>query len=377
MLTLTKTKLKTLAVLLLIAAVVLVNGCTSEKPAKTKSGNEPTKVVTDFLGRQVKIPLKVNRIGCLYAFSGHVVAMLGRGTDIVAVVDGLKRDKLLTEMVPDIKQALMPSSSGAINIEELIRANPDLVFVRTDTAKNPGEVEKLQKAGIPYLVVDYRNMKEQQATIEMIGQAIGEEVKAKRFVTYYNDCLSQVTKRVSKIPEAKRVKLYHSVNEAVRTDTRDSLPADWTQAAGAVNVSVNKQLRTDEEKSYASLEQIFLWDPDVIIANEMGVADYIKQSQQWSGLRAVKNNKVYQMPNGVSRWGHPGSLETPLALLWTAKILYPERFGDIDMVRETQKFYQEFWDFQISKEAAGQILAGEGMRISKPDKGQVDYKNSY
>ena len=376
MLTLIKTKLKTLAVLLLIAAVVLVNGCTSEKPAETKSGNEPTKVVTDFLGRQVKIPLKVNRIGCLYAFSGHVVAMLGRGTDIVAVVDGLKRDKLLTEMVPSIKQALVPASSGAINIEELIRANPDLVFVRTDTAKNPGEVEKLEKAGIPYLVVDYRNMKEQQATIEMIGRAIGEEGKAKRFITYYNDCLDLVSKRVSEIPEANRVKLYHSVNEAVRTDSRDTLPADWTQAAGAVNVSVNKQLRTDEEKSYASLEQIFLWDPDVIIANEMGVADYIKHSPQWSGLRAVKNNKVYQMPNGVSRWGHPGSLETPLALLWTAKILYPERFGDIDMVRETQKFYKEFWNFQISKEVADQILASEGMRISKPDKGQVDYKNS-
>lgn len=368
---------KTITVLVLILAVLLINGCTSGKPAVLKPGNESSKVVTDFLGRQVKVPVKVSRIGCLYAFSGHVVAMLGRGADIVAVVDGLKRDKLLTEMVPGIKQSLVPSVSGAINIEELIRANPDLVFVRTETAKNPGEVEKLEKSGIPYLVVDYRNMKEQQATIEMIGRAIGAEDRAQKYIAYYNDSLGRVAQRLAQIPVSKRVKLYHSVNEAVRTDSRDTLPADWTQAAGAINVSVNSRLRTDAEKSYASLEQIYLWDPDVIIANEMGVADYILHSEPWSGLRAVKNHKVYQMPNGVSRWGHPGSLETPLAVLWTAKTLYPELFRDVDMVHETQKFYQEFWNFPVSKEVAEQILTGEGMRISKPDKGQVDYKNSY
>ena len=374
MITLLKTKLKTvLALLLIVVLMVLVNGCSSEKPAEKES--VPTKVVTDFLGREAKIPAKVERIGCLYAFSGHVTAMLGRGDDMVAVVNGLKRDKLLTEMVPSIKEALVPKS-GAINIEELIRANPDFVFVQTDTAQNPGETEKLDKAGIPYLAVDFRNMKEQQAIIEMIGQAIGREEKAKKYITYYNDCIDLVTKRVSELPKAKKVRVYHSVNEAVRTDRPDTLPADWTQAAGAINVSLDKKIRQSGDKSYTSLEQIYLWDPDVIIANEQGVAKYILETPQWAGLRVVKTRKVYQMPNGVSRWGHPGSLETPLALLWTAKTLYPELFEDIDMVRETQQFYREFWSFNVSDEVAEQILSGEGMRIKKQNKEQVD-KNAY
>jgi len=374
LITLLKTKLKTvLALLLIVVLMVLVNGCSSEKPAEKES--VPTKVVTDFLGREAKIPAKVERIGCLYAFSGHVTAMLGRGDDMVAVVNGLKRDKLLTEMVPSIKEALVPKS-GAINIEELIRANPDFVFVQTDTAQNPGETEKLDKAGIPYLAVDFRNMKEQQAIIEMIGQAIGREEKAKKYITYYNDCIDLVTKRVSELPKAKKVRVYHSVNEAVRTDRPDTLPADWTQAAGAINVSLDKKIRQSGDKSYTSLEQIYLWDPDVIIANEQGVAKYILETPQWAGLRVVKTRKVYQMPNGVSRWGHPGSLETPLALLWTAKTLYPELFEDIDMVRETQQFYREFWSFNVSDEVAEQILSGEGMRIKKQNKEQVD-KNAY
>ena len=71
-----------------------------------------------------------------------------------------------------------------------------------------------------------------------------------------------------------------------------------------------------------------LWDPEVIIVNEAGVADYIMTNKQWSSLSAVKKNKVYQMPIGISRWG-THSLE-PLAILWTARTLYPDLFADID-----------------------------------------------
>lgn len=35
------------------------------------------------------------RIACLYAFTGHVVTMLGRGEDMAAIVNGLKKDVLL------------------------------------------------------------------------------------------------------------------------------------------------------------------------------------------------------------------------------------------------------------------------------------------
>ncbi len=48
-----------------------------------------------------------------------------------------------------------------------------------------------------------------------------------------------------------------------------------------------------------------------------------------------KNHCAYQAPIGISRWGHPGSLETPLAVLWTAKTVYPDKFGHIYMQGDT------------------------------------------
>ncbi len=349
-------------------------GC-SNRTADSQQNNAPvvnseeasTNTVTDCAGRQVKIPSKVNRIACLYAFSGHVAAMLGKGDNIVAVVDGLKRDKLLTQMYPSIKNAAVPSVEGAINIEELINTNPDVVFVKSDTAKTAGEAAKLDKSGIPYVVTDYRNIKEQQYAIDVIGKVIGAEEKARKYNEYYNKCVDLVKQKTAAIPREKRVRIYHSVNEATRTDTKDTLPADWIQAIGAINVSLDQNLRMLEGKHFAGLEQILLWDPDVILANEPGVADYIMTNKQWSSLSAVKNRKVYQMPNGISRWGHPGSLETPLAVLWTAKILYPDLFNDLNMESETKSFYKEFFNLSLSNDTVSQILSGMGMRISKQE----------
>ncbi|MDD3652603.1 MAG: ABC transporter substrate-binding protein [Desulfotomaculaceae bacterium] len=324
--------------------------------------------VTDFIGRQVKVPDQVERIGCLYAYTGHVVTMLGRGSDIVAVVEGLKRDVMMTEMSPGIKDAVVPSAEGAINIEELIKADPDLVFIRNETAQSEGEIEKLEKSGIPYLVVDYRNIKEQMYTIEMIGKAIGAHEQAKEYNDYYQHCIDLVQARVAGIPEKERVTVYHSVNEATRTDAKDTLPADWLKVAGVNNVSINENLKLLGNKYFASLEQILMWDPEVILANEAGVADYMMTNRQWSALRAVKNNKVYQMPNGVSRWGHPGSLETPLAILWTAKTIYPDRFTDLDMVAETKTFYKDYFRYEVSDDEVASILSGVGMRAKKEGK---------
>ncbi|KAF1085301.1 High-affinity heme uptake system protein IsdE precursor [Sporotomaculum syntrophicum] len=353
-----------------IAISLLLTGCqdgTKDSQPDT-SGQTGTITVTDCIGRQVEIPDQVDRIACLYAFSGHVVAMLGKADQIVSVVDGLKRDVLLNSLYPGIKEANIPVTSGSINIEELIKAQPDLAFIKGETARSEGEVAKLNKANIPYLVVDFNNMREQQYAVTMIGQAIGAETEARKYNEFYQACIDRVEKKVSSIPSSQRVRVYHSVNEATRTDMKDTLPADWLQAAGVNNVSVNQPLKLIEEKHFASLEQILLWNPDVILVNEYGVGDYIMTNEQWATLSAVQNHRVYQMPIGISRWGHPGSLETPLAILWTAQLLYPDKFTELDLADEAKGFYAEFFNLQLSDEEIDQVLKAQGMRKAKGNK---------
>ena len=89
------------------------------------------------------------------------------------------------------------------------------------------------------------------------------------------------------------------------------------------------------------------------------------ENEQWASLQAVKNGKVLPMPNGISRWGHFSSLETPLAVLWTAKTVYPERFEDIDMKTVTRDFYKQSFDWDLDDATTDKILSGQDMRGSK------------
>ena len=108
-----------------------------------------------------------------------------------------------------------------------------------------------------------------------------------------------------------------------------------------------------------------MWDPEVIIANENSALAYIKGNPQWSGIKAVQNNRVYQLPLGISRWGHPGSVEIPLAVLWTAKTVYPEILTTVNMAEEVDNFYRTFFNFELSDEQIEKILKGEGLREPK------------
>lgn len=352
----------------LIFMLILFTACNEkqeETPEETKENTSSSIIVVDYLGRKVEFSRPVKSIACGYAYTGHVVAMLGRGDDIVSVVDGLKRDKVLTEMLPNIKNLPVPFSSGTINVEELLNSNPDVVFLKSDTGLNESVTEKLDKLKIPYVVIDFYSIEEQINSISIIGKVIGEEEKAKQYVDFYLKAIKDTEEIISKIPQDQKVSVYHSVNEAVRTDIKESLPADWIKVAGGINVSINDELKTDGDKSYATLEQIYLWDPDLIIANEAGVKDYILANEQWSSLKCVKTKNVYQMPVGISRWGHPGSLETPLAIYWTAKLMYPEYFKEVKMEKITADYYLKFFNLKLNDEQINRILKGEGMRELK------------
>ncbi len=360
---------KVSAIITVLIIVLMLQGCSSDTMGKTAEvvPKEPTDYikVVDYLNREVIIPIPVERIACGYAFTGHAVAMMGRGSDIVAVVGGLQRDKVLTAMYPHIQELPVPFSSGAINIEELLACRPDVVFIKTDTALNEGEVAKLDKFNIPYVVIDFYSMEEQMNTIATIGKVIGAESEAAEYLQYYRRVVDETKEITNQIPVEERISLYHSVNEAVRTDTKNSLPADWIAVTGGINVSIDADLRISGDKSFATIEQIYLWDSDIIIANEAGIPEHILSNPQWASLRAVKENRVYQIPNGISRWGHPGSLETPLAILWTSKLLYPEDFQHIDMEKETGEYYKRFLGLELSNDEISDILEGKGMREPK------------
>lgn len=318
--------------------------------------------VMDSTGKVLTLESPPRRIACLYAFCGHVVTMLNRGQDMVAVVNGLKRDLLLHRLVPGINLLPVPAKGGIINIEALLKTQADIVFLKPETATITAEIKKLQRFNLPYFVAGYHSMEEQMEIIENMGKVIGRGEKAREYTRYYRDVIHRVRSRTAHIPKDKRVRLYHSVNEPYRTDAPGTIEADWTTACGVNNVSVGASLQGKGNKNFAGIEQILLWDPEVIIVNEDGVDQLILNDKKWSPIQAVQDQRVFSIPVGISRWGHPGGLETPLAILWTAKKVYPNLFQDIDLKREIIVFYHTFFNLDLDEALIDKILGNTGMR---------------
>jgi iron complex transport system substrate-binding protein len=106
------------------------------------------------------------------------------------------------------------------------------------------------------------------------------------------------------------------------------------------------------------MEKVLEWNPDILVIDS-GLPSDLYTDSRWSAVKAVRDRKVYRQPMGVFIWDRPTAESAVLHPLWLAKIAYPERFEDIDMVREIKNFYREIMSFDLTDEQVNAILNAE------------------
>ena len=350
-----------LCLALLVMTAVLFSSCgRTETPPPAAA----TVTVTDCVGRSVTVPKGSARIAALDSFAGEAMVLAGAGSQMCACPGGVRSDVILQEIYPKLVDVPAAASSGAVNIEALTEAGAELAIIKESMYESGGETAKFDKLGIPYIVIGYTTMEEQIDALKLIGSVCGGEAEERmeRITDYYEQTIKTVQNHTNKIPENERIRVYHSINEIVRTDGKDSIGTDWIQTAGAINVSVELDTRLENNDYKSSLEQIYAWDPDVVICNAADTTDYMYTDSKWTGLRAVREKQVKTIPVGATRWGQRGSVETYFAMLWLGCELYPDVYADIDLKKEVTTFYGEVLGVDVSDELYEQIISGRGVR---------------
>src|SRR5690606_14250009 len=112
------------------------------------------------------------------------------------------------------------------------------------------------------------------------------------------------------------------------------------EQAGGVNVAA--ELKCGWQN--VSPEQLVAWGPDVIIADpycKESMDDALKMDPGLNALKAVKNNQLYSFPK-IGQWSFPIP-QSAMGILWLSKTLYPEQFEDIDLEKEVNSYYEEFF----------------------------------
>jgi iron complex transport system substrate-binding protein len=128
----------------------------------------------------------------------------------------------------------------------------------------------------------------------------------------------------------------------------------WIRAAGGE--SVTDDGRSIESRSF-TMEQLLAWNPDFLIVVSRENAEILLREPRFAGLSAVRNRHLLVAPCAAHTWGNRTS-EQPLTVLWAAKQFHPGLFGNVDLVDQTKRFYQDIFGVSLSTAQVEEILAG-------------------
>ncbi len=360
-----KTIISVIVTLILLIGVLFaigINASPSQFDHEEPSGVDISMAsVVDSEGRSVSVPVDPQRIAIMDSFSGELAIMIGAGDRICGIPNGVKSDVLLQNIYPDLNQ-VSSLSGNSINTETLLSFECDVAIVKASMSEE--ERAKLDKVGIPYVVVGYSTIEEQMEAIRLVGDVCGESssTKAQELVKFYQDTCALVSDHTQKIAPEDIRSIYHAINDSLLTDSATSLGRDWIELAGCKNVSVSEGATHASDYS-TTIEQIYSWDPDVVICNAASTAQEFLTDEKWAGLRAVSSQNIHTIPTGATRWGQRGSVETYLALVWLGTTVYPEYYTDVDLQTYVTDYYQTFLGITITDELYQEMLSGSGLRI--------------
>ena len=256
------------------------------------------------------------------------------------------------------------SGGKELNPEAIMAEGVQVIF--SVTTGKPGDsdvssADDLQnQTGIPVVVLD-GTLDATPTTYRTLGALLGKEGQAEKLASYCETALDNVDKAVATVPEDQRVRLYYAEgSEGLQTEPKGSTHSLAFDRAGADNVAQDVEAQKGKGMSPVSLEQVLTWNPQVIIAWDDvargGADELIRTDANWSTIDAVKDGKVYTMPNVPFSWcDRPPSVNRILGIQWIANTLYPDAY-DVDMVEVTKEFYSLFYHANVTDEQAREIL---------------------
>lgn len=345
--------------LLFILALVLIlilNACSGNSQSN-KEEKESGYSVTDVRGKTIKFEKPPERIATvdkpfpsiIYAIDGRTDKIVGCNPSSIKALE----ESVLKNMYPELANANTKwcSKDSVVNVEELLKLKPDVVFIYSNSEK---EIKKMEAAGLKVVALKRAEFDSIKENIKIISEVLKKKERGDLLVEYMDKGINEVASKLAEIKDEdkpKVVEFYSDMKIAVNQYNH------WMNPSGAYNPAHKLEGKLAE----VDMEQMLLWNPDIIyLGNQSDLMpeDFIENKQEgrdWSIINAVANKQVYKIPIGVYRWDPPG-VETPLMVKWAAKIQYPQLFSDMDMEVELKKFFEYVYDYTLSDDEVATIL---------------------
>ena len=276
------------------------------------AGLVPTsRAASEGQGRQVFSPSPPQRLISLAPSVTEILYFLELGDRVVGVTK-------FSYYPP--AAALKPKVGSYINlnVEQIISLSPDLVIGTVDGNKRT-VVELLEQAGIPFFVVNPRNIREAIETVATLGRVCGIPEKARSLATGLNERVNKITEKTR---SCKRPRVFLQINlRPIMTANRNTFLHDLIGLAGGINMAGDKSITYPK----IGLEEVIKRKPEVIIISSMERGGRFEKARQewlkWTSIPAVKNNRVHLIDSDLIDRPSPRIIDGLEAMV---RIIHPE-----------------------------------------------------
>lgn len=344
---------KTFTMILLLLTVL---SCLSAQGSgeSTSSASEKHMVsFTDDLGRTVNVPSDITSV----TPSGSMAQV------ILLTFDQSKISGLTTAMndeervyYPDLNDDIpvlgtFYGKKANLNKEALIVVNPDVVI---DIGEIKGSADEMisdldvleEQIGIPVVFIE-SYLADSANTYIRLGELLGDEERGKELASYAEEAVA-FAEDMKELFGGTVSFYYSSSLDGLEAIPSGNFHGEVLEAVGGVNVVPST---FSSGGNAISLEQLFLWNPDVIIlSNEDAYNSILAETSSWQTLDAVKNGRVYLVPEIINNWiDSPPSINRLIGIWWAADVFYGSQAG-ADVRAEAERFYTLFYGYGISED---------------------------
>lgn len=335
-------------------------GCSSTGSTSSASG-DGTREFTDSLGRTVELPAQLDKI-CPSGHTAQQVLLTMAPDKMVGLSQPLSDDqlKIFGDKFKDYPVfGAVLGAKDDFNREAVAAAEPQ-VIIDTGEVKNDTEesLDALQEQlGIPVVFVE-AYLDDYGAAYKTLGELLGMEDRGNELSQYCNDVYEKTKTTMDGIPEADRVSVAYLLGEnGLNAIAKTSVQAQVVDMV-ANNVVVVEDASGKGNGNEVSLEQIALWDPEVIIFQKGSIYDTVGDDPAWASLSAIANGNYYQVPNNPWCWmNNPPTVNQLMGMQWLPRLLYPDAFDD-SIEDVTKAYYSTMYGYDLTDADLAELLEG-------------------
>lgn len=231
-------------------------------------------------GRVASSEKRYQRIVSIVPSITELIFAAGAGDQLVGVTDYCT--------YPPEAKAKEKIGSIVVNYEKVIALKPDVVMSSEGLVHKTNE--ELRRTGLRVETFEPQSFEEIAATIRKIGHLTGHTEEAEANAR-------EIISRVRKVEAAVRGKpqptvFFESTYNPLWTAGPNSFPGDAIRRAGGKNIMIDLK----NPWAQVSWEVVLKRDPDIILIAHTHTEN-MESRAGWSGLKAVKANRVYKVPS--------------------------------------------------------------------------------